>query len=241
MPEIAMVAALERELAPLLKGWHATDREFSGRRFRFFESGNQVAVCGGIGREAARRASEAVISLYQPVTVLSVGFAGGLDSSMRVGAVFEPRNVVDAGDSSRVDIGSGQGTLVSFSSVAGTAQKASLAQAYDAMAVDMEAASVAKSAEAHGLRFAAIKVISDEVGFRMPPMEQFIGKDGEFQSGSFALYAGLRPWIWPSVIRLARNSVTASRVLCRHLEQLNRSDGKAATSSLAMEGEHKSR
>lgn len=241
MPEIAMVAALERELAPLLKEWHAADREFSGRRFRFFESGKQVAVCGGMGREAARRASEAVISLFQPVTVLSVGFAGALDSSLRVGDVLEPRYVIDAGDSSRVEVGSGEGILVSFASVADTSQKTSLAQAYGAKAVDMEAAAVAKSAEAHGLRFAAIKVISDEVGFRMPPMDRFIGTEGEFHSGNFALYAGLRPWIWPSVIRLARNSVSASRALCKHLERLNRFEGNAATSALAIEGERKNR
>jgi len=241
MPEIAIVAALERELVPLLRGWPVANRELGGRRFRFFEKGKQVAVCGGIGREAARRASEAVISLYQPSTVISVGFAGALDLALRVGDVLEPRYVVDAGDSSRIEIKSGQGILVSFGSVADTAQKTSLAEAYGAKAVDMEAASVAKSAEAHGLRFLAIKVISDEAGFSMPPMERFIGKEGEFQSGSFALYAGLRPWIWPSVIRLARNSVSASRALCMRLEQLDPFGDRAATPTLAVEQGNRNR
>jgi adenosylhomocysteine nucleosidase len=114
--------------------------------------------------------------------------------------------------------------LVSFSSVAGQEQKAKLAKAYHAQAVDMEAAAVARGAEAHGLRFAAIKVISDEVGFPMPPMAQFVHVDGRFQAGSFAMYAALRPWLWGTVLRLARNSARASQLLC---EYLNKNSGDA--------------
>ena len=47
----------------------------------------------------------------------------------------------------------------------------------------MEAAAVAKGAEARGLPFAAVKVISDELAFPMPPMERFVAGDGSFQSG----------------------------------------------------------
>jgi adenosylhomocysteine nucleosidase len=83
----------------------------------------------------------------------------------------------------------------------------------------MEAASVAKGAEAHGLRFAAIKVISDESGFPMPPMERFTAEDGEFRAGKFALHAVARPWMWGTILRLARNSRLASSRLSAHLEQ----------------------
>ena len=219
MPEIAIIAALEREIWPLVRHWRASEREYSGRHFRFFESEKRVAVCGGMGPRAARRATEAIISLYRPSLVQSVGFAGALDHSLRVGDVFEPRLVIDAGDGSRSDTGSGSGILVSFTSVAGQEQKARLARAYQAQAVDMEAAAVAKGAQAHGLRFAAIKVISDEAGFRMPPMERFIRDDGTFQSGGFALYAALRPWFWGPVFRLARKSTLAAHRLCEYLDK----------------------
>jgi adenosylhomocysteine nucleosidase len=217
MPEVAMVAALEREIWPLVRHWHVSGREYSGRRFRFFESENRVAVCGGIGPQAARRAAEAVIALYRPALVQSVGFAGALDTSLRVGELFEPRQVVDASDGSRADTGSGSGILVSFSSVAGRDQKSRLATAYQAQAVDMEAAAVAKGAEAHGLRFAAVKAISDDSTFAMPAMERFIANEGDFRSGAFALHAALRPWVWHSVFRLARNSARASHRLCEYL------------------------
>jgi adenosylhomocysteine nucleosidase len=220
MPEIAMVAALEREIWPLVRRWRVSDREYSGRHFRFFESEHCVAVCGGVGPEAARRATEAIVSLYRTSLVQSVGFAGALNNTLQVGDVLEIRHVIDARDGSKTDTGSGSGALVSFSSVAGQEQKAKLAKAYQAQAVDMEAASVAKGAEARGLRFAAIKVISDEAGFPMPPMGRFVGEDGSFQAGSFAVYAGLRPWLWGTVFRLGRNSAKASRLLCEYLSKI---------------------
>src|SRR5438132_4856954 len=101
MPEVAIVAALEREIWPLVRRWRASDREYSGRRFRFFESGHRVAVCGGIGPHAARRAAEAIISLYRPAIVQAVGFGGALDQSLRVGRLFERAQVIGGGDGRR--------------------------------------------------------------------------------------------------------------------------------------------
>jgi len=218
MPEVAIVAALEREVAPMVRNWRVSDQEHGKRRFRFFESANAVLVCGGMGFEAARRATDAVIALYRPSVVLSVGFAGALDESLRVGHVIEARCVVDARDGSRTDTGAGNSILVSFPSVAGAEQKAKLAKSYGGQAVDMEAAAVAKGAEARGLRFAAVKAISDEVGFAMPPMDRFIAPDGSFRARSFAFYAAKRPFIWPDVFRLARNSAKAARALSARLE-----------------------
>lgn len=218
MPEVAIVAALEREVGPLVRHWRVVEQRHDGREFRFFESGNAVVVCGGMGFEAARRATEAIIALYRPSVVLSAGFAGALDGKLRVGDLLQPRYVVDARDGSRTDTGTGDGILVSSPAVAGVEQKAKLAKSYGAQAVDMEAAAVAKGAEARGLRFAAVKAISDEVGFAMPPMDRFIAADGSFRARSFALYAASRPFIWPDVLRLAQNSAKAARPLSAMLQ-----------------------
>lgn len=230
MPEIAIIAALEREIRPLVKGWRGSKREYGGRLFRFFENDHCVAVCAGIGPAAARQATEAIISLYEPALVKSVGFAGALEERFRVGQVLEVGEVIDAGDGSRRNAGSGSEVLVSFASVAGEAQKTRLAQAYRAQAVDMEAAAVAKGAEAHGLRFRATKVISDEVGFPMPPLERFVGKSGEFQGARFAMFVGPRPWLWGTTVRLLRNSTKASRALCDRLKQDCRRSGSDGVS-----------
>jgi adenosylhomocysteine nucleosidase len=218
--KVAMVAALEREVRPLLKSWRSVEREYGGRRFKFFENGQAVLVCGGIGEQAARRATEAVIALYQPELVQSVGFAGALDPALTVGEIFTPRRVIDARDGSNVEIAAGCGVLVSAISIAGSEQKAQLSKSYGAQAVDMEAAAVARGAEARGVRFMAVKAISDESNFAMPAMDRFVDQQGQFRTARFVIFAGLRPWLWLRVIRLAGNSAKASRALCVELERL---------------------
>jgi adenosylhomocysteine nucleosidase len=217
--KVAIVAALEREVRGLVKRWRGIEREYQGRRFRFFEGDGAVLVCGGIGAEAARRATEAVIALYQPELVQSVGFAGALDPAMKVGEIFSPSRVIDARDGSRVETGSGRGVLISAAGVAGPEQKAKLAEAYGAQAVDMEAAAVARGAQARGLRFMAVKAISDESTFEMPSMDRFIDRDGHFCATTFAASMAVQPGLWLKFFQLARNSAKASRALCAELDR----------------------
>ena len=116
--KVAIVAALEREISPFVKNWSVVRKEHEGQWFKFFEAHGAVLVCGGMGSEAARRAAEAIISLYNPRLVISAGFAGGLDPALPVGYALTPRHVIDAGDGSRTDSGIGEGVLVSFEDVA---------------------------------------------------------------------------------------------------------------------------
>jgi nucleoside phosphorylase len=228
MPKVAMVAALQREIAPLIKDWTRVRREHEGREFTFFEQGDIVAVCGGMGMQSARRAADAVIALYHPGQLRSVGFAGALNKSLRVGDIFSPAAVIDARDGSRHDVRGGTGTLLTFMAVADAAQKAKLAQAYSATAVDMEAAAVAAAAQARGIVFGATKVISDELDFDLPRIGEFVSTDGRFRTSSFVLFAALRPWLWRSVAVLARNGRKASRALCANLKDFCRDTSKAA-------------
>ena len=219
MPKIAIIAAMEREVRPLIRTWKVRMIEHGGRRYRLFENvfENREAalICGGIGAEAARRATEAVIREVGPTRVISVGFAGALDPSLKVGDIFEPRTVINAADGVHTEIRSGEGILVSSATVASKGQKTRLAKSYNAGAVDMEAAAVAQGAEARGIEFAALKVISDAADFVMPGrMERFVAADGTFRAPKFASHVTLRPWLWGRTIALARNSAKASRALC---------------------------
>lgn len=224
MPKLAIVAALERELSGLIKNWSRISREHQGRKFIFFEHDDAVAVCGGIGVNAARRAAEAIIALYHPTLIQSVGFAGALDSSLHVGDVFTPSVITDARDGSRIQSDASQltsedGALVTFMAMAGVDQKTKLAQSYAARAVDMEAAAVGTAARAHGISFAAVKVISDEMDFEIPGADRFIAPNGQFNTAKFILFAALRPWLWMRVATLTRNSSKAAKSLAAHLEQ----------------------
>lgn len=127
--------------------------------------------------------------------------------------------MINTADGARTDVGSGEGTLVSSAEVAGKEQKTRLSKAYGASAVDMEAAAVAQGAEARGVEFGAVKVISDDVGFNLPGLERFVAHDGTFNSVRFACHVALRPWLWAMTIVLARNSSKASNALCGALDR----------------------
>src|SRR5260370_41883315 len=137
MPKVSIVAAAEGKVLPLVRHWRNTEREHIGRSFRFFENGEIVVVCGGIGAEAARRATEAAIALYAPELVYSVGFAGALEPRLKIGDIVVPRRVVNAADGSSGDIETDEGVLVSFGSVASPEQKAKRGASFGSQAVDM--------------------------------------------------------------------------------------------------------
>jgi len=213
----AIIAAMTREVAPLIKNWRPVRRDFEGRSFEFFEDDARVVVCGGIGPEAARRAAVAAITLYHPQQITSAGFAGSLDASLQIGDLFCPNTVINASDGSRIQSSNGDGVLVSFGSVAGAGQKSQLARSFQAHAVDMEAAAVGTAAAAAGIAFGAIKAISDDLEFEMPLMDRFVDASGRFQTAKFVMASSARPWLWNRLLRLARNSRIASRSLCEHL------------------------
>lgn len=238
LQKIGIVVALEREIRPLVRTYKRVKRLHEGRTLMFFESEGTAVVCGGIGPEAARRATEALIAIHGPQLIVSAGFAGGLDNAISVGDVFCPASVIDASDGSRFEAGGRSGQLVSFGSIAGVQQKAKLAKAYQAQAVDMEAAAVARVASCHGVPFCAVKAISDELDFEMPGLQRFVerGDRAGFRQWSFAAYVMLRPWLWGRALHLASGSAKATLSLCRQLNALHseRSKGLPAGVDLPM-------
>ena len=112
--------------------------------------------------------------------------------------------------------------IVTVSSVNGPAEKQSLADHFKADVVDMESAVVAAVAGEHGIEFAAIKAISDELEFAMPPVARFVDGNGKFETARFAAFVALRPKWWSAVRQLSANSRIASVNLSHALEHLMR-------------------
>src|SRR6266852_8627038 len=226
LKKFAIIAALDRELHPLVKSWPSTTAEHESRTYTFHASSYAVAVCGGIGAESARRAAEAVIAEYSPDLLISAGVAGSLVPDLKVGATIFPAAVIDSQDGSWHEtalqnsaVGNtavGRTILVTYPEVAGVAHKQQLAKSYGAHAVDMEAAAVARAAQSHRLPFLAVKAISDDLNFELPEISRFI-RGGPFDTTRFLLHIALRPWLWLRVIRLARNTQIASENLCAWL------------------------
>jgi adenosylhomocysteine nucleosidase len=203
----AIIAALPREIKPLVKGWQV--HRLPGNVVAFTQ-GNAVVACAGMGADRATLAVRAAMSL-KPVTMLvSVGLAGACKPALEAGNMVRAGVVVDARTGERTTAGEEfREIVVTTDSIASVAEKARLRAAYYADAVDMEAATVARLARGHGLKFRAFKAISDASDFELEELGRFVTPDGQFREAAFAAYAALRPWLWSRLIRLARNSHAA--------------------------------
>jgi adenosylhomocysteine nucleosidase len=130
-----------------------------------------------------------------------------------------PGTVIDALTGTRYSIAGGTGVLVSANAIADEPAKKRLADTHGAEAVDMEAAAAAQVALENGIRFCALKSISDELGFAMPPFNSYVTAEGKLAIERFAAHVAVRPSYWPSLMELARNSKKASIALSAALDQ----------------------
>lgn len=218
--EIAIIAALEREVRPLVRRWRRRELAHGGVALPAFERDDVLVVCSGVGAEFARRAAVAVFASQRPRILVSAGLAGALDSGLQVGKVFQPAAVVDLRTCARFAALDGSGVLVSVSSVLDRQAKRRIQGSYAAQAADMEAASVALVAGQHDCPFLALKAISDSPEFDMPPFDRFLDARGQVRTARFLAACALRPRQWLAVARLGFNSARASRELSRALAHL---------------------
>jgi adenosylhomocysteine nucleosidase len=221
---IAIIAALERELRPLVKEWSRSPLESGKRIFVVYQSGDVIAVAGGIGSRRAELAARAVVEQFHPQILVSAGLAGALIRSLKAGSVVTPNVVVDAANGAEYRCNTsgdvvGGGVLVSAAEIAGRNSKLTLVERFHGLVVDMEAAGVAKVAKESKIAFRCVKAISDELDFAMPPLNQFVDSDGNFSTASFMAWAAVRPGQWLSVARLSRNSSRAIHALCGWLRR----------------------
>lgn len=220
--KVAIVAALPREIAGLVRGTRA-DRELLRCGIRLHRVGRAVIVAAGMGASRASLAVEAALRDQAVELVISAGLAGACSPEVAAGQVVEASLVVDAktGERFRCDVPAAiERVLVTAEAIAGVKQKLRLHESYGAALVDMEAATVARLAGARGLRFRAIKGISDAHDFEMESMARFADARGQFRTGAFALHTAFRPWNWGAAMRLGSDSKRALQSLWTELSSL---------------------
>ncbi|HMD61520.1 MAG TPA: hypothetical protein VKG78_08820 [Opitutaceae bacterium] len=212
MKRVAIIAAFSGELKPLVRGWARKSRGGVGLWLRRHADGEWVAACAGIGADAAARAFTEVERDGPVDMVISTGWAGALSADFAAGRAFGVCGVIDARTGERFPAsGSGDVWLVTSHRVAGEAEKLRLAAAHGAGLVDMEAAQVARLAAARGIPFLCVKGVSDGPSERLPDFNLFIAKDGRFQMARFILFAAVRPWLWPALVRMDGNGRKSAR------------------------------
>jgi adenosylhomocysteine nucleosidase len=184
--------------------------------------GQEVAVLrSGMGPERATRAASWLVQHFSLHSLLSVGFAGGLQEGLGTGAALVPQQIrcwpvpaaamappgdrVLAPDARLAHLAAlaaqqaalplHYGTLLSVATVLPeAAAKAELGQRSGAMAVDMESFSLAHIASAHALPFMVLRTIFDACHDPLSfPVQQLTTVDGVVPPGRVLGYLALHP------------------------------------------------
>ncbi len=223
MTRVAIIAAMPGELKPLVRGWPHSSR--NGIRFWAQRGGKEdweeewIAACAGAGQAAATRAFAGIEEGGPVDLIFSIGWAGALRAEIAAGSAHNVAGVIDVGTGERFhcEAGAGELWLVTIPKVADATEKRRLASAYRAALVDMEAAAVARLAAMRSIPFYCIKGVSDGLTDHLPDFNRFLSPGGQFRLARFTLFATLRPWYWPSLVRIGENSRQASQSIAESL------------------------
>jgi hopanoid-associated phosphorylase len=160
--------------------------------------------------------------------IVSFGTAGGLAPHLAPGDWIVAEAVITETERWQTDptwsasllqrlSGATHGAIVSVEApIAGTDAKRALYEGTGAVAVDMESRIVARIALAHGLPFAACRVIVDPAHRALPPAALVAMRgDGGLNFTALLLSLARRPGQLPQLILLARDAQAAKAALFR--------------------------
>jgi adenosylhomocysteine nucleosidase len=197
-----------------------------------------LLVQAGIGRERARQAVIAAAGTFGAHAVWSLGFAGGLADALRPGDLVCPGAILDDGEPTgaliacdashtavcaalrhaRLPVDSG--ALITVEAPLRTPEaKRAAHRRSGAVAVEMEAAGVARAAQALGIPWAALKVVVDAVGDPLPAsLARCTSPEGDLRWRALLAGALTGRRFWRPLWRLGRASRLAGRNLWQGFE-----------------------
>ena len=215
---IGIIAALQGELAPLVKGWaRAGDGMWQTHRSQI----EVVAAAKGMGAARAEQAVLAAEATGTLTALVSVGWAGASTCGVHPGAAYEVGEVMDAlsGERYATAAVANPVLLVTADHVAGREEKHSFAVNQGASLVDMEAATVARMARERQIPFRCWKAITDIATENLPDFAPFLDAEQQLRTGRLAAYAVTHPWVLPALLRMGRNSKSGAVALRDTLNQ----------------------
>jgi len=187
---LAVCAAIQWEIRPILQALQTVRRERvdSVRVWRSLHPRQPVLVFRtGMGWERAAASTREVLNEFPVRAILNTGCAGGLTADLSVAAVVVSTVVIAAADPASVHSTDGvwsdrlyaaaenagltasRGATVTSRAVLNTsAAKQSAANAFGALAVDMEGAAIAEVAALRGVPFASARAILDPLSVNIP-------------------------------------------------------------------------
>jgi adenosylhomocysteine nucleosidase len=211
---VVIIAAMPGELKPLVRSWAALESKDGVDGWQH-PSGPIMAFAGGMGAAAAARAFARARQVCEPVQLLSVGWAGALRAETLPGTVIRASMVRDLNTGEMYPALGGGGLLLTSSRVAVREEKQRLGGTYEgSVAVDMEAATLARMAVAHNLGFRAIKAISDTLEEDLPDMNPYVTAAGQFATARFIAHVATKPKYWGALAQFGKQAKLAAENLC---------------------------
>ena len=190
-------------------------------------SGFMVGVGGGFP-DGAARAAEALVA-RKAVALISFGLAGGLNPSLRPGAILVPQSVIEDREIFSCDYkliemlgGATSKSMMSAKRVAETAyDKNAMFGRTNAEAIDLESGAVGRVARARNIPFAVLRAVADPAKSDLPPAA-LIALNGAGEIGFLAVLASVlkRPAQIPALLQLAKDAAKARAALVQKLKAI---------------------
>jgi len=195
----------------------------------------------GMGKERAEAATEFILERYPIDTLISLGFAGGLNENLRVGDIvlcatlYSNNGTAQGGqcssDASLISLSLQalpgkvtrlrQGKGVTVAQAASTPEtKLALRQTFQADVVDMESYWIGKIASAREVPFLAVRAISDTVHDSLLPFDRFIDMNGKLLRQRAVSYFLSHPQHLAKLVALSRSARRARKNLTAFIEYL---------------------
>jgi len=199
--------------------------------------GRRIGIAvSGAGRQAAARATEAMILGHRPKLVLSAGFCGGLKPQLdRHDVLLADRIALADGNELPVDLDSVRparllskpgvhvGRLLTTDEIVRRPRdKRALGESHDALGVDLESFAVAEVCARRQTRFLAVRVVSDTVDETLPREVDRLSRQ-KTRAAQFGAALGAildRPGALKEMYRLKQNALAASDRLAKAIASL---------------------
>jgi adenosylhomocysteine nucleosidase len=211
---LLLIASEKMELGGLLRharGESAFDVAASYARRAEFADRRYLLVANGPGPKLAAEAVRAALGAETVDAIVSTGFCGGLDPSLRAGDLVCGTRILDCDADEDFEAPAVEGwrpvRMTCGDRVIQTAkEKRRLRERTGADAVDMESAAIAREARRHAKPFFCLRIVTDTAG------EDFANdfnasrdSEGRFAKGAVVRRALARPLTrLPELLRLSR-------------------------------------
>jgi len=227
---IAIIGAIKDEIAGIKKEMRITNnlRWPTGNAFAgTWRDVPIVLVRSGMGCDRARRALAEIAGKYTLKRIISIGYAGALDPSLKVGDLVVADQVVyyETLKSYSLDgelLGTmpevARGTLLTVDQVVATPpEKKALREKYSAVAVDMETFALAEETQARNLPFASVRAITDTADQELIDCSHLVEADGEVSKLKAGWHVLTHPGDLKGMIDLGKHAKTATASLTEFL------------------------